>query len=307
VKLLVGKCQDSHGPSLRAGDIVQVLSENEILATLDKSGTLQGLSFSEGMRKYCGKRCRVLKQVSKIVVEGVGIGRINHTVILEKATCDGEAFDGCRKTCLLLWKEDWLKKIENKPEEKQSKGMIFGTGSSNCVNAGFSACQSINLFKAISPLPAGRGRVLLYLADIKSGSYSLLEVLRVIFNHTVKGFLLRENTVYTVKPGTTPTSTLSLQPGELVEVKGREEIQATLDLNGKNRGLLFTPEMIKYCGRRYRVLQRLDKMYVEEKGIMRRIANTVLLDGVTCDGTAHCGCLRTCYCMFREIWLKRVK
>jgi len=42
-----------------------------------------------------------------------------------------------------------------------------------------------------------------------------------------------------------------LQPGELVEIKSEEEIMATLDLNKKNWGLSFTPEMKQYCGRRY--------------------------------------------------------
>jgi hypothetical protein len=30
------------------------------------------------------------------------------------------------------------------------------------------------------------------------------------------------------------------------------------------------------------------------------------LEGVTCDGKAHSGCPRTCYCLWREIWLERI-
>jgi hypothetical protein len=104
----------------------------------------------------------------------------------------------------------------------------------------------------------------------------------------------------------TPTASLNLQCGELVEVKSIEEILATLDLDGRNRGLYFDPEMKKCCGGRYRVLKRIDKMINEETGQMRQITNTVLLDGVVCHGEFHGGCQRTCYCLWREIWLRRV-
>lgn len=42
----------------------------------------------------------------------------------------------------------------------------------------------------------------------------------------------------------TPAETLDLQPGELVEIKSREEILATVDTGGRNRGLSFDGEMI---------------------------------------------------------------
>lgn len=287
---------------------MQVRSESEILSTLDGTGALEGLSFSEGMRRYCGKRFRVLKQVNKIIVEGVGRGRLKHTVILERATCDGEAHDGCRNTCLLLWKEAWLKRLDDRSEGSQSIGIVSEKGNSNGLSVGLSPCQSLNLIKATSALHSLDLR--LYLGDITSGAYSPLEGFRVILDlisSLTKGFLGRKSHVFQVKPGTTPTAALNLQPGELVEVKSKDEILATLDLNLRNRGLSFTPEMMKYCGKRYRVLKRLDKYFVEEAGIFRQIANTVLLDGVTCDGTAHDGCLRTCYCLYREIWLRRVE
>jgi hypothetical protein len=308
MKRLVEKCQNRRIPTLKTGEIVQVRSENEILATLDRRGALEGLSFSEEMRKYCGKRFRVLKQVNKIIVEGVGMGRMKQTVILERVTCDGEAHDACRKTCPLLWKEAWLRRMENESEDSQSTGMMSGTGNSIGSSSELSPCQLMNLLAATSPFHQRDLR--LYLDDISSGAYSPLESLRVIqmlLSSILKGFLGRKNLVRQAKPRITPTIALNLQPGELVEVKSKGEILATLDLDSKNRGLSFTPEMTKYCGKRYRVLKRLDKMYIEQAGIMRQIANTVLLDGVTCDGTAHGGCLRTCYCLYREIWLRRVE
>jgi len=104
----------------------------------------------------------------------------------------------------------------------------------------------------------------------------------------------------------TPTVSLNLQTGEFVEVRKAEEILATLDFQGRNRGLAFTREMLKYCGGRYRALKRIDKKIDELTGRMKQIDNTVILEGATCDGKAHGGCQRACYCLWREIWLKRV-
>ena len=96
--------------NLRPGEIVEVRNESEILAMLDENGTLEGLPFIPEMRKFCRKRFKVLKRVKKIIVEGVGIRRMLNTVILEGVTCDGEAHGGCKRTCLLFWKEAWLKR-----------------------------------------------------------------------------------------------------------------------------------------------------------------------------------------------------
>lgn len=99
---------------------------------------------------------------------------------------------------------------------------------------------------------------------------------------------------------------LDLQPGELVEVKPTKEIFATLDDQGKLAGLRFNPEMVKFCGQKFRVFKRLDKIIIESTGELRRIRiPTVILEGVYCDGTSHGGCDRSCFCFWREAWLKR--
>ena len=99
---------------------------------------------------------------------------------------------------------------------------------------------------------------------------------------------------------------LHLMPGELVEVRSLKEIFATLDANRKLRGLRFTREMAKFCGKRFRVYKRLEKIILEATGELRPIRTpTVLLEGVFCDGKAHGGCDRSCFCFWREAWLKR--
>jgi hypothetical protein len=99
---------------------------------------------------------------------------------------------------------------------------------------------------------------------------------------------------------------LDLQEGEWVEVRSAREIFGTLDGQDKLRGLRFTPEMVKFCGRRFRVYKRLDKIILEATGELRRIRTpTVLLEGVFCDGAGHGGCDRCCFCFWRERWLRR--
>jgi len=98
---------------------------------------------------------------------------------------------------------------------------------------------------------------------------------------------------------------LSLQPGDLVEVKSADEILRTLDQNGKLRGLAFLPNMKPFCGKRFRVFKRMETLYQEESGKVRRLKNTVLLTGVQCDGLLM-KCDRSCYLYWREAWLRRV-
>jgi hypothetical protein len=99
---------------------------------------------------------------------------------------------------------------------------------------------------------------------------------------------------------------LNLEPGELVEVKPVEEILALLDKNRRYKGLLWMTGMRKFCGKRYRVLKRVEKILLESNGELRKMRNTVLLEGVVCDGDEFSGCDRACFHFWREAWLKRV-
>ncbi len=100
--------------------------------------------------------------------------------------------------------------------------------------------------------------------------------------------------------------TLGLQPGELVEVKSIDEILATLNRKRRCRGLLWMTGMRRFCGKRYRVLRRVERIMLETNGELRTMKNTVLLEGAMCDGTAFGGCDRSCFHFWREAWLRRV-
>jgi hypothetical protein len=47
-------------------------------------------------------------------------------------------------------------------------------------------------------------------------------------------------------------------------------------------------------------------MILEDSGKMRKIENTVLLQGSACEGLAFRGCARHSHPMWREAWLERV-
>lgn len=97
---------------------------------------------------------------------------------------------------------------------------------------------------------------------------------------------------------------LALVPGVTVEVLSAVEVSATLDAEGKFEGLPFMPEMLKYCGRRFRVSQRADSTC--SRGQPRRLDSTVHLDQLRCDGSAHGGCDAACLLLWKEAWLRRV-
>jgi hypothetical protein len=107
----------------------------------------------------------------------------------------------------------------------------------------------------------------------------------------------------------TPIEVLGLRPGELVQVKLIPEIAATLNKDGRNRGLHFSADQRPFCGRRYRVRSRADNFIAEGTGEMKHFRNTVILEDVLCDSAcfAFGGCYRADLLYWREIWLRRVE
>ena len=101
-------------------------------------------------------------------------------------------------------------------------------------------------------------------------------------------------------------SSLNLRVGDWVEVRSRSEILATLDDRAGIDGLPFMPEMLSYCGKRFRVYKSAHKTAdTIELFSIRRMANAVHLEGLRCDGAAHGGCQAACLLFWKESWLKR--
>ena len=94
----------------------------------------------------------------------------------------------------------------------------------------------------------------------------------------------------------------------MVEVRSEEEILRTLDADGKLDGLPFMPEMLGFCGQRYRVRARAHKACdTIDWQQYRRMDSAVHLEELRCDGSAHGGCQAGCLLFWREAWLRRVE
>jgi hypothetical protein len=103
------------------------------------------------------------------------------------------------------------------------------------------------------------------------------------------------------------TNVLGLRVGDWIEVRSRDEILSTLDEQGCLDSLPFMPEMLQYCGKRFRVYKSAHKTCDTIKEYkLRRMTNAVYLESLRCDGEAHGGCQAGCLLFWKEAWLKPV-
>ena len=296
--------------SCRRGDWVTVRSLAEILATLDGDAKFEALPFMPEMVRYCGQTFRVSRRVQRTCVEGTAAPRqMTGTVFLDDLRCDGALHQGCQRGCLLFWKTAWLKPAVA-PAANDAVAADPANASRLPTTQGHRFyCQSTELAGATSELPDGNLRY--YLQDLRSGEVGWRRMAHVVWLMGL-GFLWRrlfKREYYRRPVGTqemTDRGALRLRAGEWVEVKSAAEITATLDCQGRNRGLTFEPEMLYHCGRRYRVAGPLRTIIGETTGEMIALGGTVILENVVCGGICLRNCPRANYFYWREVWLKRV-
>ena len=325
-----------HVLSLRVGEIVEVRSEAEILATLDERAELESLPFMPEMLQFCGRRFQVDKLAVKLcdTIGSTGMYRMRNAVHLAGVRCDGQAHGGCQAGCLVYWKEAWLKRVP--AAGREPAGPVPGPAApprtlatlTGAVHRAGTApeeetfsCQATQLLRA-APTPVPPWDLRQYALDVRSGNASLRATARAVavgvfneYQDLSRRFLPRP---LRVRGGLrapfiggrldrTPDGALGLRPGELVRVKSKEEIVATLDRGNRNRGLSFDPEMLWYCGRQARVLRRVERVVDERTGRLLRLPRAcIVLEGVTCRGAYHRCCPRADYPYWREVWLERV-
>jgi hypothetical protein len=333
--------------NLKAGDWVEVRSRNEILATLDQDGRLDNLPFMPEMLQYCGRKLRVSKRADKTCeyTQAWSIRRMTNSVHLEGTRCDGSGHDGCQAGCSIFWKEAWLKRSTNGKEfvpsanlmkypEPQPAGalctvesLLSATRARNGQGEAVFTCQATDVRKFTSYMSFWDPRQ--HIRDLRSGNLKdglagntrehrllqfILDVTRIIHATIISGFNeiqeRRRGKRYPFIEGMaekTSVERLNLQPGELVEVRSKEEIMSSLDANQRNRGLWFDSEMLPYCGGIYRVLRQVNRIVEEKSGRMLNLKNPcVVLEGVVCKSNFHRLCPREIYPYWRENWLKRV-
>jgi hypothetical protein len=321
---------------LRVGELVEVRSEEEILATLDENGELDSLPFMPEMLQFCGRQFAVHKVANKLcdTMTRTGMRRMHNAVHLTDVRCDGQAHGGCQTGCLVYWKEAWLKRAEPRSGEdgtaerepgrpRLTVADLHDTTRKPPTPEGEErfACQATELLRAAPELLPFRdlGQ---YVDDVRSGNVGIVAVLRAflvgLFNRAQefstrilpRRLWFREGLRWGFIKGSltkTPTGFLDLQPGELVRIKSKAEIMKTLDHNGRNRGMGFEEEIARHCGTEARVVRRVERCIEEPTGRLLVMKNPcIVLDEVVCTGAYKQNCPRSILAFWREIWLERV-
>ena len=100
-------------------------------------------------------------------------------------------------------------------------------------------------------------------------------------------------------------TTLNLRVGDKVFVKNEADIYATLDSKGCTEGMVFMPEMRRFCGKELRVSGSAHKTCdsINNSGGLRVLGEAYHLEGMRCDGSAHGGCEAGCTYFFMAQWL----
>jgi hypothetical protein len=266
------------------------------------------------MVEFCGRRFRVANRVIKTcsyTEAGTNMRafRVEDVVTLEGLRCSGAEHDGCAKGCVIFWRAGWLRKIEDAAEKDSPPLFDFTrliarlrtrTGPTKYF------CQASELLRATRPMPRME-RLSKCLSEVRAGNCTYFQMARrlsVWLYWRIRRLFLGD---FARGPNrSTPVQALNLRNGQLVQVKAMREIRQTMDAAGCNRGLHFSPDMRRLCGKTQCVDRRLDRMIVDGSGDMKQMPNTVFLEGSTC-GCSHVafgGCSRDEFLYWREIWLR---
>jgi hypothetical protein len=288
------------------------------------------LPFMPEMLRYIGHRFQVDRRAERIcdTVHYSGSRRLTDAVYLEDLRCDGASHAGCQAACRLLWKESWLRKID--PSEPRTVPAaaedlealrahiaphVHRTPPGTPAAEVRWGCQTTDLLSCTMPVSATDLGA--YTREVSNGNVSLPRLLRVLAKTAVSEPLRRLGSLWRkLRPHHAPRSTpvkplLDLQPGEWVRVKSRAAIATTLNATGHHRGLSFDREMMPFCGRIFRVQQRISRIIEEKDGRFIEIhSDCIALEKVFCSGECAASrlfCSRAITPYWRECWLERVE
>jgi hypothetical protein len=325
----VGSVKSADQRPLRPGDVVEVRSAAEILATLDGDSGLDQLPFMPEMLAHVGRRYTVSRRVDKVcnTVDATGSRRMHDTVYLEDLRCDGTGHGGCQAGCRIYWKEAWLRRVDDDSAAADSSDPT-DEGVTELERLARAAtriprelkgervevwrCQATDALQYSEHLKTSN--LAQYWREFRNGNFAPVRYLLLL----VRGFVMEvARRLRVLKalplhgPGAAPPAGLGVQPGDLVQVRSPDEIRSTLDEKGFNRGLSFDREMLPYCGRTFRVKDRVDRIVDDKTGRMLKIPkDSLILEGAVCSGERTPGCWfcpREIYPFWREAWVRPVE
>ncbi|MEO8186338.1 MAG: hypothetical protein ABI580_03130 [Burkholderiaceae bacterium] len=277
---------------------------------------MAGLPFMFEMEPFCNRIFRVHRRVDHIndMRNKTGLRRTRDVVTLTEVRCSGSAHGGCQAACQILWNDAWLRKM---PDRQPATAVLEAASyvPLPCALADSEEtdptyfCQMTTLWEVSQPLAP---------IDIRqdfrpliSGNISFadfgLTLLTRIFNIVQD---LRGGAGYPFMPqhrlqGPSPSAEQHFKAGDAVVVRSKDEISQTL-LNGKNKGLWFDKDMIRFCGQSAIVRKRVSKIIHESTGKMAVLKTPcVVLEDVVATGEFLRLCPQHEYIFWREIWLRR--
>jgi hypothetical protein len=298
---------------LLPGELAEVRSLPEILATLDERGCLEGLPFMPEMVAYCGHRFPVHRRVDKVweYAHVTGLRRFHDAVLLKTLRCDGQSHGGCQSGCQLIWKEAWLRpagtegaRASGSPRQLDlaAHTQIMVEGKPRYV------CQMTEIERASSH-KLRSWNLGHYWRDLITGNIRPTSILVALGIRLFNGaqWRLRGPLWPVIRPtdsDASPHQELGLQPGQLVRVKSKHAIESTLNRKLRNRGLEFGQDMLFCCGGSYRVRARAHRIVHEGTGELLVLKTpSILLE----DANANGGNILTPqneFFFWREIWLE---
>jgi hypothetical protein len=290
------------------------------------------MPFMPEMIQYAGRRFTVSRRVDKIcdTVSALSAGsrRMLNTVYLEDLRCDGSHHDGCQAGCRIYWKDSWLRRVDDgsSAAKSTSSGVRILDKLEQLAKVGTRTvrefkgqhtevwrCQATEAFAATTPMKASH--LSQYWRELTNGNFGPVRFVFLLSRGFVMEIARRIGVLKALPLHGSETESkgqrLNLQPGDLVQVRSPAEIQTTLDEHGLNLGLSFDREMLPYCGRTFRVKDRVHRIVDDKTGRMLKIPkDCIILEGVVCSGERTCGnwfCPRQIYPFWREAWLARVE
>lgn len=307
------------GHGLVVGDVVEIKTWVEIRATLDDRGCLGELPFMPEMLPMCGQRAIVFRCLHRLFDyrKTREMRHMDGAVLLVGTVCDGSSHGGCDSACHMIWKSDWLRRVEqptktaglpissnHRDSPKNLDILKFGT------HAPRYACQLTQL-KAAS-YSVGKWSATNFLRPLVSGNVApaafVVGWLTHLFNVLQH---IRQGVGFPAFDEAAPSSEIPedipLQEGDEVIVRSSAEIRATLDDQLIHRGMGFETDMLKYCGLRCNVQAEVKNLIDIVTGEMRTMKTPAyILRDVHFSGERQQFNAQYEPLFWRAAWLRRV-